>query len=115
MLEAVFITIVGLIILWKFSNTEDGQKPILENKKVENDGFNLLGTLLSVGLILFFSFGALVGGIESDALSFVSFSIALGSLGLLLFFNGIMPRLSIIIFIACVVGGFVVGGMVGVI
>lgn len=113
MLEAIIVTIVGLIILWKFSNTEDGQKPVLENKKIENDGFNLLGTLLSVGLIIFFSISAMVGGVESDVFAFVSFSIAIGSCGLLLFFNGIAPRLGMIIFIACIIGGFIVGGMAG--
>ncbi len=110
MLEVILIIICVLVVLGRFSSTETGQAPLLDSNE-ESDGFSLLGSLFSVGLIVFFSLGALA--VDTDAFAFTSFVIAIGCFGLLLFVNGIAKRLSLIFFLACIAAGFIVGGMAG--
>ena len=125
-MELFVIIVLAVLALWAFSNTENGQAPIITKTEPEEKSGSVIASLALIALILFFSAGALIGGGDfdtqtysdirtaggDDAVGFISFVVAIGCGGLLMMVNGVAPRLGLIIFLGCVVSSVLVSEII---
>jgi len=117
-LEIVIVVgVIALVILFFYSRTEEGQKPIIEKPVIEESrrsGSGLLLLFVSIALFVFGVFGFGVGGSIADtATSFLVIVIAIALLGLTMFVEKVMPRFGLILFLACIISVFFVVASIG--
>jgi len=113
----VVVGAIVLLILFLYSRTEEGQKPIIEKPVIREEnrsGFGGLLFLVSIVLLLFgfFGFGASISTIDT-AVSFIVVVIGISILGLTMFTEKIMPRFGLILFLACIFSIFFVIASIG--
>lgn len=117
-MEIVFVIgIICLVILFLYSGTEEGQRPIVEKPVIKEENKSGFGGLLFLVAIISLLFGFLGFGASAStmdmAASFIVVVVGISILGLIMFTEKIMPRFGLILFLACIFSIFFIIASIG--